>query len=641
MKKISLNLSNLNLKIVIYFLFIIFLLINFAPDLKYISNTNHLTKFTNDWDGNNINYWGYLISNGFIPYKDFWYPYSGLYIFSLGNGVGEILKYFYILLLFFFFFINLYKITNKISITIIFLLIVIFLAQSAILPGYDRYLLSIILVLSYINYFYQKNISTFLNLILFFSLAYFLEYAQLIYTLPGLAIFFLINFFEYYKNKIKINFKLLILPFSFCLICLLFIYYHSHTGQLIGYLNFIISTPDMASSSQIIFNLDNLIENPFSNDFLIIVFSLISFLIGTYLYIVFPTKLSSSLFILGTVNIMVLNKHLVRPINSQFIIFFITWIFLYFNLFYNKNKTYFNYYAVIFLMICIFNIDAILKYINIKSHFNHFKYGINRIDSSFKYLFSNDVFINRFNLNNFSNFEDEKELINLLRKRDPNRYNNIFAMTDNQVLYIFSKAKPFYHSNVYNQSPIYDQLLTVKMISIRNTDYIIVDKSKLVFDLVPNIIRLPILYNYIIENYEEFFNYKNFIVLKQKKSSNIDYKFWGNLFGSELDLKSIPLILGKSNYSKCISPNEKCLRYLSVEVLNNFNEINNNGYIKIINNGVIFNIKFSLIKNQKFYLINLDRLWFFDDISSDIMSDLNFKYSIEYFATKSENISLY
>ena len=56
--------------------------------------------YTPDWDTNNFIYWAYLATRGDLPLRDYWFPYSGQYLFDLAWPTGPLVRWAFEVLLF-------------------------------------------------------------------------------------------------------------------------------------------------------------------------------------------------------------------------------------------------------------------------------------------------------------------------------------------------------------------------------------------------------------------------------------------------------------------------------------------------------------------------------------------------------------
>ena len=70
-------------------------------------------SFGRHWDLENVTYWEFLIHNGSRPFRDFWYPYGGFYIFDLPLPVGILAKWGFLTVVYALFGLLLFRITRR------------------------------------------------------------------------------------------------------------------------------------------------------------------------------------------------------------------------------------------------------------------------------------------------------------------------------------------------------------------------------------------------------------------------------------------------------------------------------------------------------------------------------------------------
>ena len=63
-----------------------------VPNLRDVFGALETREFVPQWDSNNINYWAYLAFCRYLPFRDFWYPYSGFYLFNIPAPTGLLIK---------------------------------------------------------------------------------------------------------------------------------------------------------------------------------------------------------------------------------------------------------------------------------------------------------------------------------------------------------------------------------------------------------------------------------------------------------------------------------------------------------------------------------------------------------------------
>ena len=226
---------------------LLIILLFITPNLILI-NSELSMPFPKDWDLGNILLWQYSSMNGELIFKDFWFPYTeSIRLFGLDlSRIG--LLFFYKLVLFTSFSIVLYKLfDNKIIALALFVFIVLGskVNLSNNLPlfwGIDRYLLSIVLVLSFVL---AKDKFNTIGVIIF-AIGLFSYQDQLIVSSIPILYIFYINFRDKKYNFnlfIKSRLDIFIIILIFCIYIIKLYYF----DQLNGFIYFYQSYGDMYS----------------------------------------------------------------------------------------------------------------------------------------------------------------------------------------------------------------------------------------------------------------------------------------------------------------------------------------------------------------------------------------------------------
>ena len=149
------------------------------------------------WDLGNLAYWSYLVSGGFIPYRDFWYPYTGRYGFFNPLPIGPVIHWLYLTFIYSIFFFSLYKISGR-RFWLPFVAIVV-----AILGGLsglyfansDRYLLSLGIFLSYLAIDRSRGRWSPATILfgLMWGMSFFYEPAQVVYAGASITVIILLD----------------------------------------------------------------------------------------------------------------------------------------------------------------------------------------------------------------------------------------------------------------------------------------------------------------------------------------------------------------------------------------------------------------------------------------------------------------
>ncbi len=117
----------------------------------------------------------------------------------------------------------------------------------------------------------------------------------------------------------------------------------------------------------------------------------------------------------------------------------------------------------------------------------------------------------------------------------------VYVLGNDPLLYLLlQKQVPFY-TNIYNESPIYSQQRTVHWLERYQPRYVFWDASVNEFDGVPNQIRVPLVYTYILERYRLTGTGENYQILQRLTPAEPpDLAYWTKMLGPTLDLGYIP-----------------------------------------------------------------------------------------------------
>jgi hypothetical protein len=643
MKNTSNSLENKNddkgflssqMNVLIFFLFA-FILLN--PDLvKNITNKMNI-NFSNDWDSNNINTWSYMMKNGMVPVKDFWYPYAGRAIFHFDAVYSDFYLSLYKVFTFGSFVSSLYFLFKPRLIFCLLILSAIIISEDLkIFWGVSRYLPAFIIPLLYLSISFNSKSFLTLPRILFWlnvAIIMFFEPNILVYSSPAIILKLILDvFFE--KKELRLIVKKSILDFL-PLIVLLLIYLLTikHLNMLDNLLSFYLSLGDHAIKSSIPTDLNgNLIKSlvlfsPFLGlSYGILFLSRKNINNNSYLAIIF----------ISLTGIMLLQKHLSRPMDWQlFILPNLILIILFFQN--SKQTTIFNYIvkgSCFGLILFLFANNNYFEKFKIKiSNFPSNLYSNLRLITSDEYK---DLIINsQKQILTPANFVSYRDEVNIYNKLKQELRETFFVLTDNPIFYVLANKHPPYHINVYDSSPIYEQKQNINWIKKNDPKYVIMDKNKLFFDLVPNILRIPLVYEYLVKHYEFYKSFDNFEVLKKKKiDDKVDRSYWLKILGQKVDFGFIPLASKIDTNNECKNFSENCRPVLKIKLLEN--NLNKNLKIKLIKDDLEYEIYIKINPEYNDYNVLLDRTLFWWLSNNDLrgvitqVDDYNINYELKY-----------
>ena len=571
---------------------LLIILLFITPNLILI-NSELSMPFPKDWDLGNILLWQYSSMNGELIFKDFWFPYTeSIRLFGLDlSRIG--LLFFYKLVLFTSFSIVLYKLfDNKIIALALFVFIVLGskVNLSNNLPlfwGIDRYLLSIVLVLSFVL---AKDKFNTIGVIIF-AIGLFSYQDQLIVSSIPILYIFYINFRDKKYNFnlfIKSRLDIFIIILIFCIYIIKLYYF----DQLNGFIYFYQSYGDMYSYA---FSPADILGNLWkisSLDFIYIFIPIVTFLSLCNKKI--PSENVLVCQSIALLTFFVVLKFLLRNSGTQPLLFaFLCIIFLI--KYYLASFKEYPYFigASIACVFFSFSNSYLQSIINLQS-------GISNIENSISLLLSGGNVKSDFGTSRFKNFKDEIELADevldfaRLNKIDP----KIYYFGEPSLIYILLKQKIPYYTSLYDASSIKAQSKLIDWID-NSANILIIDKTFTNFDGVPNVVRSSKLISYLVNNFvikEKFGNF--YIAIKQKPNFNEDYLMrWIEIYG-----KSI-------NVNKLYSSSSVNCKEFSIDLLEPRNNKNTKTiYFDENKFEIIFNID---KKNLNHLCMPLSDLWFF------------------------------
>jgi hypothetical protein len=140
---------------------------------------------------------------------------------------------------------------------------------------------------------------------------------------------------------------------------------------------------------------------------------------------------------------------------------------------------------------------------------------------------------------------------------------NIFVLGDRADVYIALRRAPAFYPNIYNQSPLFCQRKTIAWIHTNSPKYLIWDPDEKFFDEVPNLVRVPLLYNYAVARFVPLGVIDEYDVLRLRRGDEPPaLAYWRDKLGAAIDLGSIPAL--STALAKATAGGRYQMRYLIV-----------------------------------------------------------------------------
>jgi len=187
---------------------------------------------------------------------------------------------------------------------------------------------------------------------------------------------------------------------------------------------------------------------------------------------------------------------------------------------------------------------------------------------------------------------------------------DFYVLGDNGYFYILAQQTPPYFFTFYNGCSIFDQKRIIAWLERKNIRRIIYNSTVHSFDNVPNLARVPILFEHVVKNYAPARQFASFCVLEKKALPPAEtLAFWLSRLGHELDLGHIPSNTSFALMSDCtgLKP-PACFDLLEIKTPPASQARKRSIYLRY----GMYSLAISFQQNDRdtHYLVPLDRIWF-------------------------------
>lgn len=623
------------------FLFFGFLVISISmlifPDLSALDSWGGPVINTNKFDRLNTTTWAYFRHLGLVPFKDFWYPYSGFFYTTSPFPPDIIFLWFHKMLLFVVTFFSVYVLLDfsKVrTLSILFFMFWMFQLGFFESPVFQkeifRYFLSVSIVLFYAASINSKKILSFFLLGTYMAYIFFMVPVQLIYAAPSCILILIVSLIlskdsyermQHLKHAIIINVSATTLMF-------LYMIYLSSQGALKEYFMFYKTVGDLANSSMI--SAGMYLETVRNNDLMLFGFDVLFVVLMFCLMILSLWNVCTSNtkllkvsdfvpFAFAIIVILAYQKLIIRPWFVAFELMALPSTGLALLLAKNnfmqlRGGTFTKGFLLLiagtlfyFLVIAsgvaekMWDKD-ISKILNLPHNIRLALKGSQHweeVENS-RYLPSS------FTIDNASGSDLRAQF---LKKMQFEKEDDLFVLGDDSYLYIIlEKQAPFYIC-LYSQSILYSQQNTVDWLKKHRPKYVVWKSSFKEFDGVPNIVRVPLIFEYVIDNYTYESSEGGFIILKKKDPLvAVDTDFWMYQLGNTVSLGFIP---SRSDPDRFKTGNDNSKNNYTILTIDNPKPIHGKERtILFKHKNSFFKIKYKEQKNVYSYDIILERIWF-------------------------------
>jgi hypothetical protein len=579
------------------------------------------------WDRQNSLFWAYLVSHGFLPFRDFWYPYSGFFAHLLPFPTGVIIRAAENILILWFLYLALRRVLpwfrSAAFSLFLFMFVPVFENEFS---GWFRYLLGVNVALLYVALQAtpkpdRRLQACFACLVAF---AFWYEPAQLVYAGAGilahvgLAVWPKLGAWADWRAAAArvgpalrqriVTVALPTLVGVFPVFLLL-----AAAGMLPGFIAFHLTIPDQsvygalpADLSQWTFPVLR-----FDTIFLSLFFTLVLAFYGWFRDRRGPSAATVALLVVCLAGVMTMQKQLMRPpVLVQLQLYPYLAILLYGVSAWHRKTSGQAAVAAVF----VGYIAGIAQYHGtVKQAYSATLSAPHVLAGDLSLFMSRDegihqVSANEFDPRRFTEFRPENDVVRVLKSEFGwTNGQNLYVLGDESVFYILVGQQPPYVTSNYNCSPLVEQEHVLKWLQTQRPRFVIWNPTKDSFDAVPHIVRLPIIYQYVVEHYSILKTVGPYeILINTMERPSADPLYWPKELGNSIDLGRIPQLTRASEYQECKASQCGTVLYIRLS-----SAAPSGKATATVNSSVgPMQVNFDLAAGYKDYIIDLDRLWF-------------------------------
>jgi hypothetical protein len=604
------------------------------PNFSEALATAQFAKFSDQYDSQNLVSWSYFIFKGLLPMRDFWYPYSNFAFLGYGMGLTErfatIANYLENFVVFVVLLYSLYRVSsNSVLLFIATLLLLVILRELSIIDRFDRYFLGIDLVFLY--YFLVTDRRQVMRIIftLFFSLIVLLEPSQLLLTAPILILMTVIYLIKAGRIEFIKFIKWLALPtVILVLFCSVYVLLLKRNDQLTEFLRFYTTLSKQSWGGAFIAKPIEWLKYPTGQESWLTwtIFILLDLSVFYYL-----TQLQRAFsfvkllpFIVVLVSFLQFQKQILRPhmalqilelplvgflllgyyllvdcrkysgkANAALLIYSGLYCGFFGNIFFKEGAG-FIYPQILERRVS--NASNLSN--NLATLFSDQSHW----STALQQMYQKSAF-------SFDGLNGELYAKNFIEHFQLQSTDKIYVLGDDSYLYRLLEKHPPFYITFYNASPLFAQQNTMQWLESNKPRYVLWDSQFKDFDNVPNFVRVPLIFDYIISHYAFQERFGKLDILRERQEGEmIDLNYWRTSLGDNINLKYIP------SFSKLaeqqLTTGAITRDILQIKIDNPQKDRERIVSFKI--DGYDFSLGFTEREGVKEYALPLRRLWFWN-----------------------------
>jgi hypothetical protein len=618
----------------------VFLFLYFFPYILGVFQSMSRAEYRYDsWDAANTLIWSALINKGFIPYRDFWYPYGGFYLQLLRFPAGPIWVIVHCTVLLWCFYLVLLKIAERrLAQTLVMFGAVLVPILLNMLGGWHRYLMPATVVFFYaaICDIRRWEWKTHLPFTALAGYVCFCEPPQIICAACGIAVhcgleaaarFQGSSFRDRLASSWQVLRPRLILiggPILAGVGGAALVY--AANGMLPGLWDFEKSVADIGDYSAAPSDMARWMLPVLQPDTIFLLLFLAA-AYAAYRWVRLKgasDPLGTALITLCGAGFVAMQKQIVRPhIMTQWRVYPYVAMVLFGLMVWRERKL--SRMVIAIFLGCIAGIAAHEKFFSaiFDSDFKGAPHNVIAVADLLLHQRkeidqANDALYAR---SRFEAFTQQNAVVdNLTDACGLHPQDSVFVLGDDLVFYILLNQETPYSTNVYNESPIYEQQKVLDWLNRRDPRFVIwapgAAPQTLAFDVVPNVVRLPLIYSHIVQNYKFLRVVGPYHILARRAATESpDLNYWRQTLGTSIDLGGIPRRARLASYDTCEGDKARCDALLVVRYPQSAPVPRSKLKVMVEAAGSPFQVQLDVAPGQREYVVNMNRLWFWNPLA--------------------------
>lgn len=590
-----------------------------APDLPGTLASFRTHTYYPHWDSDNINYWAFLAARGDLPFRDYWYTYGGQYLFDLNWPLGPALRWVFEVALYAVMLGALLIAAPQRRVGAVLAVAGLIAAERiGLTPLSTRYLLGIDLIAVYLAIASASSVRvTHVALALVaMTIGVVVEVVQLAYAAPAIAAACVVDLactrprsVEAWKAALRAPIVLVASGTAVLLVVALLL---ASSGQLSGAVEFYRTLGEAVEYVTFPTTFDGLGWRVLDTRLAVLWWPVLAVALGLF------ERLSAdspearprglAMLALGVLFAVVLQKHLVRPMDAQLWIYPVAGLIVFLVLLPRPVHA----WGAVTAGLCIGALAAVVPArAQVPLLTGLVRDAPARVSGTLSLMMdpARTSLANgeRFAPARFGSHVPEVELVDGLRQRS-GRMPTVFCLTDSPIVYLLTGQPAVWSSNMYNASPLREQARVVSWLKSGEPEYVVLRRDRLEWDSFALVLRVPDIVRAVQELYTPDSRIGVYEVLRRRQPGEpFDLKTWREWLGGTLNLGHLPASIDVERRGAC-SGND-CDEYLLIDMPAPV-QAGHIGVVAFDLDGLPFELQFALTPDRQRYVVPLSRLWF-------------------------------